>query len=69
MVHEHAIIIKNSCTIDQINYLVQKANKLGKNGRDISHAYYKDDEEGSHIFFVVDEMKGCNGKIDSTFDR
>lgn len=60
MINEHALTLKNVCTIQEISYLVKKANKLGKSDREIQHVFVKDDEEGSHIFFEVEEMKTRN---------
>lgn len=57
MIDEHATTIKNSCSIEDISFLVKKANRLGKSNREITHVYVKDDDEGSHIFFEVDEMR------------
>lgn len=57
MVNEHAITISKSCSIEQISYLVKKANQLGKKDRDIVRVFTKEDEEGSHIIFEVTDMK------------
>jgi len=57
MVNEHAITISKNCSIEQIAFLVKKANRLGKSDRDIVRVYTHDDSEGSHIFFEVTDMK------------
>lgn len=57
MVNEHAITITKNCSIEQIAFLVKKANRLGKSNRDIVRVYTQDDSEGSHIFFEVTDMK------------
>lgn len=60
MTQEHAITISQQCSIDQISYLVKKANRLGKMNREIHAIWTHDDEEGSHIFFDVDDLKPRN---------
>ncbi len=56
MIHEHALTYKEKPTIRDIEYLVNKANRLGKNGRDIIRAYQQEDEEGFHVYFEVTGM-------------
>jgi Holliday junction resolvase RusA-like endonuclease len=56
MVHEHAITIHQNCSIEQISFLVKKANRLGKMNREIHNIFSTDDDDGSHIIFEVDEM-------------
>lgn len=36
-----------------LEYLVKKANRLGKCGRDIVHVYQQEDAEGFHVYFEV----------------
>ena len=57
MVNEHAITIREKCSIEEISFLVKKANRLGKADRDITHVYTRDDPDGSHVFFEVTDMK------------
>ena len=53
MLHEHAITYKESISISDLDYLVKKANKLGKNGRDIVRVHEEKDAEGTHVYFDV----------------
>lgn len=57
MKNEHAITIREKCSIEEISFLVKKANRLGKMNRDIYAIFSKDDGEGSHIYFEVDDLK------------
>lgn len=53
MLHEHAITYKDRLSIADLDYIVKKANKLGKNGRDILRVHEETDAEGTHIYFDV----------------
>lgn len=57
MIHEHALNIKKSFSIQEISYLVKKANKLGKSGRSIESVIEYLDDDGKHILFEVEELK------------
>lgn len=61
MMREHATNIKSECSINDISYLVKKANRMGRMGREIHSVYSMDDSDGSHIFFEVDDLR--NGVI------
>lgn len=56
MQNEHAITIREKCSIEEISFLVKKANRLGRMHRSVHAIFSKDDEEGSHIYFEVDDM-------------
>lgn len=56
MINEHAICIKNSFTIEDVEYIVKKANRLGMSGREISRVYAEQDEDSNHIYFNVSGM-------------
>lgn len=58
MLHEHAITYHDKITIAELNYLICKANKLGKAGRDIFRVHEETDEEGTHVYFDVTGMNG-----------
>lgn len=56
MINEHAITIQNNCSIEDIDYLVRKANTIGKMNRKIHRIFCADTDEGSHIYFEVDDL-------------
>ena len=58
MVNEHALTFKEFLSIDDLNYLVKKANKLGLTSRNIVRVYQEEDSEGKHLYFEVEAMKG-----------
>lgn len=53
MLNEHAITYVEKITMKDLDYLVKKANKLGKSGRDIVHVYQQEDADGFHVYFEV----------------
>jgi len=53
MVNEHAKTIKENISIPDLDYMIKKANKLGKSGREISRVFSQEDDEGKHIYFEV----------------
>lgn len=57
MINEHAITIKGEITPQDLEYLIKKANKIGKQGREIVRVYSQEDGEGKHIYFECDAMK------------
>lgn len=57
MINEHAITIKEHVTAADLEYLVKKANKIGKQGRDIVRVYSQEDSEGRHIYFECEALK------------
>jgi len=57
MINEHAITYKENVLVDDLNYLVKKANKLGLNNRQVVRVYQQEDEEGTHVYFEVDGLK------------
>lgn len=62
MLNEHAITYNEKISMKHLEYLVKKANRLGKCGRDIVHVYQQEDAEGFHVYFEVtgkpNEKKG-----------
>jgi len=61
MLNEHAITYTEKISMKDLEYLVKKANKLGKSGRDIIHVYQQEDAEGFHVYFEV-TGKPCEQK-------
>ena len=57
MVTEHAITYKDKLSVEDLNYIIKKANRLGSSDRTISRVYQEEDNEGKHIYFSVDSMK------------
>lgn len=61
MVNEHAITIKNKMSIEDLNYIIKKANRLGLRDREITRVFSGLDEQGSHIYFECDSLKSKIG--------
>lgn len=57
MVTEHAISYKDKLSVEDLNYLIKKANRLGLSNRSIIRVYQEEDDEGIHVYFSVDSMK------------
>lgn len=57
MINEHALTVKNEITAADLEYLVKKANKIGKQGREIVRVYSQEDGEGKHIYFECDALR------------
>jgi len=53
MLHEHAITYQDRLTMADLDYIVKKSNKLGKNGRDVVRVHEESDLEGTHVYFDV----------------
>ena len=53
MRNEHAITYREKISMKELDYLVKKANRLGKIDREIVHVYQTEDEEGFHVYFEV----------------
>lgn len=53
MLNEHAITYVEKISMDKLEYLVKKANKLGKSGREIMRVFQQEDAEGHHVYFEV----------------
>ena len=63
MINEHAITVKGEVTLEELNYLVKKANRLGNQGRTIVRVYAQEDNEGKHIYYEVEGLKGVNHEV------
>ncbi len=53
MLHEHAITYKDNISISNLDYMVKKANRLGRSGREVIHVHEEKDAEGIHVYFDV----------------
>lgn len=56
VVREHGLKIKDTCSYQDIKYLVNKVIRYQKSGREISNFYCTEDEEGTDFWFEVEEM-------------
>lgn len=59
MIKEHAVTVKGEISLDKLNYLVKKANKLGLIDRQVGRVVMEEDSEGKHYYFEAENMK-CN---------
>lgn len=57
MISEHAISYKEKVSIEDLCYLIKKANRLGTSGRKIARTYQQEDEDGFHVYFEVEGLK------------
>ncbi len=57
MISEHAITYKNHLSLDDLNYLIKKSNRLGKSDREVMRVYEESDIDGTHIYFEVVGLK------------
>lgn len=63
MLNEHAITYHERININDLDYLIKKANRLGKCGRDVIRVYQQEDNEGTHVYFEVIGLakdRGCS---------
>ena len=57
MLNEHAITYNDKIRITDLDYMVKKANRLGRSGREVMHVYQQEDSDGTHVYFEVTGMK------------
>lgn len=57
MLHEHAVTYKDRLSIADLDYIVKKANKIGRLGREIVRVHEETDAEGTHVYFDVIGVK------------
>ena len=53
MLHEHAKTYQDRISVSDLDYMIKKANKLGRNGREIVRVHEETDNEGTHVYFDV----------------
>lgn len=53
MLNEHAVTYIEKLSMKDLEYLIKKANRLGKRGRDVVRVYQQEDSEGNHVYFEV----------------
>ncbi len=56
MLHEHAVTYQDQLSIADLDYIIRKANKLGRSGREILRVHEEKDDEGTHVYFDVTRM-------------
>lgn len=61
MLNEHAITYHQKLTVSEIDYLVKKSNRLGKNGREVIRVFQEEDDEGIHLYFEVKGLPNTGG--------
>lgn len=57
MINEHALTAKKDLSIEDLNYMVRKANKLGRSNREIVRVFVQEDDEGKHYYFECEALK------------
>ena len=57
MVNEHAITYREKLSLDDLDYIVKKANRLGLVNRNLVRVFQEEDVEGTHVYFEVDGLK------------
>lgn len=60
MIHEHALTYENKLSIEQLDYLAKKANKLGGLGRQLISVHEEKDVEGTHVYFDLIQEKNAH---------
>lgn len=58
MIKEHATTVKGEITLEDLNYMVKKANKLGLKDREVFRVFMEEDDEGKHVYFDCTGPKG-----------
>jgi hypothetical protein len=53
MLNEHAITYSDKIVMKDLEYLVKKANRLGRLGRETVRVYQQEDSDGFHVYFEV----------------
>lgn len=64
MIKEHVATVKGEISIDNLNYLAKKANKLGIIDRQIYRVFMEEDADGKHYYFEVENIKKSNSYED-----
>ncbi len=64
MINEHAITYKDKLTLEDLSYLIKKAHRLGLNSRHLLRVFQEEDDEGMHVYFVVEELKERGNDLD-----
>ncbi len=54
MLNEHAITYQDKLSVRELDYIVKKANKIGRKGREVTRVHQDEDAEGVHIYFETE---------------
>jgi len=57
MLNEHAVTYKERLSISDLDYIIKKANRLGKNGKEVMRVYQQEDNEGFHVYYEIQSVK------------
>lgn len=57
MINEHAATVKDEITVEELNYMIKKANRLGLKDREVVRVFMQEDNEGKHYYFECEGMK------------
>ena len=57
MIKEHATTVKGEITMEHLEYMVKKSNRLGLKNREIFRVFMEEDSDGKHIYFECEGMK------------
>ena len=57
MINEHAITVKKNLSLEDLNYIIRKANRLGQLDRVLIRVYMQEDDEGKHYYFECEGPK------------
>jgi len=56
MLNEHAITYRDKITVADLDYIIKKANKLGRKGREVTRVHQDEDAEGIHVYFETQAL-------------
>jgi len=62
MINEHALTYKEKLCVEDLNYIIKKANRLGLLDRQLIRVYQEEDQDGNHIYFSVEGLKEKHSK-------
>ena len=57
MQKQHALIVSESLTIQQLEYLLLKANRLGLEKKHVVGVWEEQDKEGKHVYLGISECQ------------
>ena len=63
MIDEHALAIHNNISLDDLDYLVKKANRLGLSGREISGVREDVEDTTTHLYFQTQGLEHGRSKV------
>lgn len=56
MINEHALTLNGEIKSEELKYMVQKANRLGMQNRQILNVFTLEDAEGKHVYFETEPL-------------